>query len=74
MQADIFVLGRYASIRRGRRADQASGVLMDAGKAANRWVAVYRACALFAFLLSAPLQRDAGPLPDAREGEAGRGR
>lgn len=50
MQADIFVLGRYASIGAVAAPVGPGGVLMDAGKAANEWVAVYRACALFAFL------------------------
>lgn len=45
MQADIFVLGRYASIAAG-----AQGDLADPAKAANEWVGVYRACQLFAFL------------------------
>lgn len=44
MQADITLLGRYVS----RAAPLA--VSGDAQKAANEWVAVYRACQLFAFL------------------------
>jgi len=42
MQADIFILGRYLSI--------AAADLPDGAKQANEWVAVYRACQLFAFL------------------------
>ncbi|MEZ4262915.1 MAG: lipopolysaccharide biosynthesis protein [Polyangiaceae bacterium] len=45
MQADIFVLGRYASI-----AATAAPGLDDPSRAANEWVGVYRACQLFAFL------------------------
>lgn len=41
MQADILVLGRYLS---------ASATGDDPVKAADEWVAVYRACQLFAFL------------------------
>lgn len=41
MQADILVLGRYLS---------ASATGDDPTKAADEWVAVYRACQLFAFL------------------------
>lgn len=52
MQCDIFMLGRYASI--GARAAEGAigpgGALLDPSTAANEWVAVYRACALFAFL------------------------
>lgn len=43
MQADILVLGRYLSI-------SAKGAATDPSAAANEWVAVYRACQLFAFL------------------------
>lgn len=44
MQADIFLLGRYLSL-----SAVAEGVAEPA-KMANEWVAVYRACQLFAFL------------------------
>jgi stage V sporulation protein B len=50
MQADIFVLGRYASIGALTAPIGPGGILMEPSKAANEWVAVYRACALFAFL------------------------
>lgn len=50
MQADIFVLGRYASIGAVAAPVGPGGALLEAGKAANEWIAVYRACALFAFL------------------------
>jgi stage V sporulation protein B len=45
MQADIILLGRYLSLS----APAATGTLTSA-QAANEWVAVYRACQLFAFL------------------------
>jgi stage V sporulation protein B len=52
MQADIFLLGRYASL--GAQAAEGAigpgGALLEPGKAANEWVAVYRGCQLFAFL------------------------
>lgn len=44
MQADIFLLGRYLSI------GAVDAAVADPAKAANEWVAVYRACQLFAFL------------------------
>lgn len=44
MQADIFLLGRYLSLSAA-----AEGVV-DPARTANEWVAVYRACQLFAFL------------------------
>lgn len=44
MQADIFLLGRYLSL-----AAPGSGAV-DPARAADEWVAVYRACQLFAFL------------------------
>lgn len=50
MQADIFVLGRYASIGALTAPVGPGGALLEPSKAANEWVAVYRACALFAFL------------------------
>src|SRR5262249_14710022 len=52
MQADIFMLGRYLSLA----ATDASlplrpgGFVSEPAQAANEWVAVYRACQLFAFL------------------------
>jgi stage V sporulation protein B len=52
MQADIFILGRYLSLS----AEQVSSPLTPGGivakpvTAAYEWVAVYRACQLFAFL------------------------
>jgi stage V sporulation protein B len=42
MQTDIILLGRYVSL--------AAAGADDPQKAANEWVAVYRACQLFAFL------------------------
>lgn len=46
MQADIILLGRYLSL-----SAPASGTsLLTPQQAANEWVAVYRACQLFAFL------------------------
>jgi len=52
MQADIFMLGRYASLAALREATPLApgGALVDPAKAANEWLAVYRACQLFAFL------------------------
>ncbi|MBX3192666.1 MAG: lipopolysaccharide biosynthesis protein [Labilithrix sp.] len=44
MQADIFLLGRYLSL------SAATSGVADPTKTANEWVAVYRACQLFAFL------------------------
>jgi stage V sporulation protein B len=45
MQADIILLGRYLSL-----AAPASTDTLTSAQAANEWVAVYRACQLFAFL------------------------
>ncbi len=57
MQADIFMLGRYVSLsaRQTSVGDVAlaltpANVLTDPARAANEWIAVYRACQLFAFL------------------------
>jgi stage V sporulation protein B len=44
MQADIILVGRYLSL------SAVAGGVADPSKAANEWVAVYRACQLFAFL------------------------
>jgi stage V sporulation protein B len=48
MQADIILLGRYLSLT--APAPDATGAGLTAVQAANEWVAVYRACQLFAFL------------------------
>lgn len=52
MQADIFMLGRYLSLSALQEATPLTpgGLARDAATAANEWVAVYRACQLFAFL------------------------
>lgn len=54
MQADIIMLGRYLSLASPAvdQCAQASnaGAPVAAASAANEWVAVYRACQLFAFL------------------------
>jgi stage V sporulation protein B len=52
MQADIFMLGRYLSLAAAQAAAPLTpgGVVADPARAANEWVAVYRACQLFAFL------------------------
>jgi stage V sporulation protein B len=54
MQADIIMLGRYLSLASPSSVDQcaqtAATAAASAGNAANEWVAVYRACQLFAFL------------------------
>lgn len=53
MQADIILLGRYLSISAAHdAATSVAGILppLTPAKAANEWVAVYRACQLFAFL------------------------
>lgn len=65
MQADIILLGRYVSLAatsgpsvqadiallaREVSPDAVDAVITGAQKAANEWVAVYRACQLFAFL------------------------
>jgi stage V sporulation protein B len=53
MQADIILLGRYLSISAAHdAATRVVGVLpsLTPAQAANEWVAVYRACQLFAFL------------------------
>lgn len=52
MQADIFMLGRYVSLSAARESLRLTpgNVLADPARAANEWVAVYRACQLFAFL------------------------
>jgi len=52
MQADIFMLGRYLSLSAAQSPSPLTpgGITADASQAANEWVAVYRACQLFAFL------------------------
>jgi stage V sporulation protein B len=50
MQADIFLLGRYLSLSAATSPITPTGELVEPAKAANEWVAVYRACQLFAFL------------------------
>ena len=59
MQADIILLGRYLSLSATHLAEAAqivdviplkSGPVLTPTQAANEWVAVYRACQLFAFL------------------------
>lgn len=55
MQADIFMLGRWVSIAANGAAETGgavgpSGAILPAARAANEWLAVYRACQLFAFL------------------------
>lgn len=52
MQADIFMLGRYLSLSAAALPTTLTpgGALADPTIAANEWVAVYRACQLFAFL------------------------
>jgi stage V sporulation protein B len=45
MQADIILLGRYLSLAAPPSTDT-----LTSAQAANEWVAVYRACQLFAFL------------------------
>lgn len=51
MQADIFMLGRYLSLGAAIAAPLTpAGVVSDPATAANEWLAVYRACQLFAFL------------------------
>ena len=55
MQADIFMLGRWVSLAAQAAHDTGgavgpSGAILDPAKAANEWLAVYRACQLFAFL------------------------
>lgn len=45
MQADIILLGRYLSLAAPPTTDT-----LTSAQAANEWVAVYRACQLFAFL------------------------
>jgi stage V sporulation protein B len=52
MQADIFLLGRYLSLSVAEAAEAIGpgGRAIDPSQAANEWVAVYRACQLFAFL------------------------
>lgn len=52
MQADIFLLGRYLSLAAAEAPSPMTpgGIVADASQAANEWVAVYRACQLFAFL------------------------
>ncbi len=52
MQADIFMLGRYLSLSAAQTPQPLTpgGVVADPAQAANEWVAVYRACQLFAFL------------------------
>jgi stage V sporulation protein B len=53
MQADIFMLGRYlslAAIANPTGAVSLNGKVVDPSTAANEWLAVYRACQLFAFL------------------------
>jgi stage V sporulation protein B len=52
MQADIFMLGRYLSLTAVQMPLPLTpgGVAAEPATAANEWVAVYRACQLFAFL------------------------
>lgn len=51
MQADIFMLGRYVSLGAQTAAPLGpGGRLLEPAAAANEWIAVYRACQLFAFL------------------------
>ncbi|CAN5917669.1 hypothetical protein BH11MYX4_BH11MYX4_13490 [soil metagenome] len=53
MQADIILLGRYLSLsaaQDGALLPTAGAVALTPAQAANEWVAVYRACQLFAFL------------------------
>ncbi len=52
MQADIFMLGRYLSIGAASTPMPLTpgGRAADPATAANEWLAVYRACQLFAFL------------------------
>ncbi|MBS2011838.1 MAG: lipopolysaccharide biosynthesis protein [Deltaproteobacteria bacterium] len=52
MQADIIMLGRYLSLASPSvdQCAQAATSSTTAANAANEWVAVYRACQLFAFL------------------------
>ncbi len=57
MQADIILLGRYLSLSASSLVAVASGApaapaapTLSPAQAANEWVAVYRACQLFAFL------------------------
>ncbi|MBX3206949.1 MAG: oligosaccharide flippase family protein [Labilithrix sp.] len=52
MQADIFMLGRYLSLAAAALPAPITpgGLVAEAPTAANEWVAVYRACQLFAFL------------------------
>ena len=50
MQADIILLGRYLSLSAPEVATIAGKVALTPAQAANEWVAVYRACQLFAFL------------------------
>jgi stage V sporulation protein B len=52
MQADIFMLGRYLSLSALETPSPLTpgGAIVAPAQAANEWVAVYRACQLFAFL------------------------
>lgn len=52
MQSDIFMLGRYLSLGSLQIASPLTpgGRVAEAATAANEWLAVYRACQLFAFL------------------------
>lgn len=50
MQADIFMLGRYLSLSAAAAAAPIGPGGVPTEQAANEWVAVYRACQLFAFL------------------------
>jgi stage V sporulation protein B len=52
MQADIFMLGRYVSLSAAQSPLPLTpgGIPADPARAANEWIAVYRACQLFAFL------------------------
>ncbi|MBX3211953.1 MAG: lipopolysaccharide biosynthesis protein [Labilithrix sp.] len=52
MQADIFMLGRYLSLSAAALPSPLTpgGIAAEPATAANEWVAVYRACQLFAFL------------------------
>jgi stage V sporulation protein B len=51
MQADIILLGRYLSLSASAAAASPEhAIALTPAQAANEWVAVYRACQLFAFL------------------------
>ena len=54
MQADIFILGRYVSLGAAGGGQELAmtpaNIAVVPSRAANEWLAVYRACQLFAFL------------------------